>query len=156
MVKLVSACLLGCEVTWRGGHNLRDELIRLAASGELIPICPEQLGGLPTPRPPAEIVGGDGHAVLDGRARVLTQLGQDVTENYLRGAREVLRLANTFRAELVILKERSPSCGVRWIYDGTFSSRIVAGCGVTTALLQRSGFSVISDEEFLAKLRSTP
>ncbi len=155
MVKLVSACLLGCEVTWRGGHNLREELMRFAAAGELIPICPEQLGGLPTPRPPAEIVGGDGHAVLEGRARVLTQQGQDVTENYLRGAREVLRLASTVQAELVILKERSPSCGVHWIYDGTFTGRIVAGCGVTTALLQREGFAVVSDEEFLAKLRES-
>lgn len=130
--------------------------MRLAAAGELIPICPEQLGGLPTPRPPAEIVGGDGHAVLEGRARVLTQRGQDVTENYLRGAREVLRLASTVQAELVILKERSPSCGVHWIYDGTFTGRTVPGCGVTTALFQREGFAVVSDEEFLAKLREGP
>jgi len=135
---------------------LREELLRLAAAGELIPICPEQLGGLPTPRSPAEIVGGDGHAVLEGRARVLTQKGQDVTENYLRGAREVLRLASTVQAELVILKERSPSCGVHWIYDGTFTGRIVAGCGVTSALLQREGFAVVSDEEFLAKLSESP
>ncbi len=89
-------------------------------------------------------------------ARVLTQKGQDVTENYLRGAREVLRLASTVQAELVILKERSPSCGVHWIYDGTFTGRIVAGCGVTSALLQREGFAVVSDEEFLAKLSESP
>lgn len=115
-----------------------------------MPFCPEQLGGLPTPRPPAEIRGGDGGDVLDGRARVLNRDGADVTEQFIRGAQLTLQLAQAVRAEMVILKERSPSCGVDWIYDGTFTGTVVRGCGVTTALLRRNGLRVLSDEQFAA------
>ncbi|MGC8742171.1 MAG: DUF523 domain-containing protein [Candidatus Sumerlaeaceae bacterium] len=146
---LISACLIGCEVTWRAGANAHEVFAELVRAHHAIPVCPEQLGGLPTPRPPAEIVGGSGEDVLEGGARVLTADGRDVTENFLRGAREVLRLAELVRPELIILKERSPSCGVRQIYDGTFSGTLRAGCGVTTALLRRHGWPVTSDEEFL-------
>jgi uncharacterized protein YbbK (DUF523 family) len=145
---LISACLAGCEVTWQGGSNLRERFIELVRTHRAIPVCPEQLGGLGTPRPPAEIVGGSGEDVLESRARVLTREGSDVTEHFLRGAREVLRLAELVHPELVILKERSPSCGVHSIYDGTFTGTQRAGCGVTTALLRRHGWSVASDEEF--------
>jgi uncharacterized protein YbbK (DUF523 family) len=79
----------------------------------------------------------------------VTREGADVTENYLRGAHEVLKIADAVKPEMVILKERSPSCGVRFIHDGTFSGRVIAGCGVTTALLKRHGYHVVSDEEFL-------
>ena len=148
---LISACLVGCEVTWRALANERSPFVELVQAHRAIPVCPEQLGGLPTPRPPAEIVGGSGEDVVEGLARVLTQTGEDVTEKFLRGAREVLRLAELVRPELVILKERSPSCGVRWIYDGTFSGALREGCGVTTALLRRQGWHVLSDEEYLTR-----
>lgn len=118
----------------------------------MLPVCPEQLGGLPTPRPPAEIVGGSGEDVLDGTARVLTCDGIDITDNYLRGAREVLRLAQLAGAQEVILKERSPSCASCEIYDGSFTGKLKAGCGVTTALLRRNGFRVVSDVEYIARL----
>ncbi len=136
-------------MTWQGGANAREVFAELVRAHRAIPVCPEQLGGLPTPRPPAEIVGGTGEDVVDGRARVMTADGRDVTENFLRGAGEVLRLAELVRPDLVILKERSPSCGVREIYDGTFTRTLRAGCGVTTALLRRCGWQVISDEEYL-------
>jgi uncharacterized protein YbbK (DUF523 family) len=116
--------------------------------GEVLPVCPEQLGGLPTPRPPAEIVGGSGEDVLDGQARVITRDGQDVTDNYLRGALEVLRLAQLAGVDEAILKERSPSCASTEIYDGTFSGTLRPGCGVTTALLRRHGIRVVSDLKF--------
>ncbi|MGI8908710.1 MAG: DUF523 domain-containing protein [Candidatus Sumerlaeaceae bacterium] len=149
-MKIIGSCLIGVCATWRGGSNIGLDFQQMMERGELLPVCPEQLGGLPTPRPPAEIIGGSGEDVLDGRARVLTQQGVDVTENYLRGAREVLRLAQMIRAEQVILKERSPSCASREIYDGTFSGTLRGGCGVTTALLRRNGFEVVSDVEYLA------
>lgn len=148
-MKLISSCLVGVCATYKQSANEDNVFVDLLRKGEAIPVCPEQLGGLPTPRPPAEITGGDGSAVLDGVARVVTNTGADVTENYLRGANEVLRMAQTIGAEFVILKERSPSCGVSEIYDGTFSQRVIPGCGVTTALLRRNGFRVVSDEQFL-------
>jgi uncharacterized protein YbbK (DUF523 family) len=149
-VFLISSCLIGCEVTWRATSNAHERFAALLREHRAIPVCPEQLGGLPTPRPPSEIVGGTGEDVLDGSARVLTRDGADVTEHFLRGAQEVLRIAELVRPKLVILKERSPSCGVHWIYDGTFSGNLRSGCGVTTALLRRNGWRVVSDEEFLA------
>jgi uncharacterized protein YbbK (DUF523 family) len=147
-MKLVSSCLMGLCTNWRGGASTRAALEKLLQSGEAVPFCPEQMGGLPTPRPPAEIQGGTGEDVLDGRARVMTQGGEDVTEHYLRGARETLKIAQAVAPELIVLKERSPSCGVRQIYDGTFSGITITGHGVTTALLLRNGFNVTSDEEY--------
>lgn len=149
---LISACLTGCEATWRGSSHPQEAFLELLRRHQAIPVCPEQLGGLPTPRPPAEIVGGTGLDVLFGRARVLTRDGRDVTDHFLRGAQEVLRLAQLVRPDLVIFKERSPSCGVREIYDGTFSSTVRPGCGVTTALLHQHGFEVVSEQEFLQGL----
>lgn len=150
---LISSCLVGVCATWRGGHNYGQPFEELVKAGRAIPVCPEQLGGLPTPRPPAEIVGGTGADVLDGTARVITCDGQDVTEAYLRGASEVLRLAQITGARRVILKEKSPSCGSRWIYDGSFCATIRPGEGVSTALLRRNGIEVISDEEYLEQLK---
>ena len=150
-MKLVSSCLVGLCTTYKAGANTRSVFEELVAAGNAMPFCPEQAGGLPTPRPPAEIIGGSGEDVLDGRARVCTAEGQDVTGNYVQGARQTLALARLVKADEVILKERSPSCGVRFIYDGTFSGKLVPGCGVTTALLRRNGFGVTSDEEYAKK-----
>jgi uncharacterized protein YbbK (DUF523 family) len=148
-MKLVSACLIGICSTYRQSSNTHNIFEQLLRDGEAVPICPEQLGGLPTPRPPAEIVGGDGKDVLSGDARVVTSSGSDVTENYIRGAREALRIATLVKPDLIILKERSPSCGVSVIYDGTFTKNLRPGTGVTTALLRANGYRVVSDEEYL-------
>lgn len=109
--------------------------------------CPEVDGGLGTPRPAAEIVGGDGHDVLDGKARVVTEGGRDVTAEYVRGAELALAAARAAGATTAILKSRSPSCGRGRIYDGSFTRTAVVGDGVTAALLQRNGIEVLTDEE---------
>ncbi len=142
---LVSACLLGMPTAYDGQGRARAGLIELAARGLAVVICPEVAGGLPTPRPPAEIVGGSGEDVLDGKARVITNEGQDVTEPYLRGARAALEAARRSGAATAILKARSPSCGSRQIHA---AGRLIPGQGVTAALLRRAGITVLSDEEF--------
>ena len=144
---LVSACLLGICTRYDGGGWPVPQLIQLAARGLAVPVCPEVAGGLPIPRPPAEIVGGDGQAVLEGQARVLTIEGEDVTEAFLAGARQALETAQRLGIRQAVLKEDSPSCGCRRIYDGTFSDRTVSGQGVAAALLQRNGITVLSEEE---------
>ena len=145
---LVSACLLGLATRYDGGHCRLDGLWELAARGLIVPICPEVAGGLPTPRPPAECQGGDGAAVLDGRAAVRTCHGDDVTAAFLAGARAALEAARALGIRRALLKEYSPSCGSRWIYDGSFRSRLVPGQGVTAALLRRHGIEVLSEEEW--------
>ena len=138
---LVSACLLGIHCRYDASTNPATQLEPMAAAERLVPVCPEQLGGLSTPRPPAHFEGGDGDDVLDGRARVVTDAGVDVTQQYLRGANEALRLAQQFGVRRAILKERSPSCGCsRVTRDGSLQ----AGSGVTAALLRRSGIAVES------------
>jgi len=144
---LVSACLLGICTRYDGGCCPVPRLIQLAARGLAVPICPEMAGGLPVPRPPAEIVGGDGQAVLDGLAQVLTIDGKDVTEAFLSGARQALETAQRLGIRQAVLKDDSPSCGCRRIYDGTFSGRVMSGQGVTAALLQRNGITVLSEED---------
>jgi len=138
---LISACLLGVNCRYDGGNCLNVEAIRRADSRWIIPVCPEQLGGLPTPRASADIVAGDGGDVLDGRSRVLTDDGTDVTPQFIRGAHEVLRVAERLDAGKAVLKQRSPSCGCGQICRG---GRILTGDGVTTALLKREGIQVIS------------
>lgn len=146
---LVSACLLGQRVRYDGedAASGSERLARWEAEGRLVPFCPEVAGGLPVPRPAAELQGGDGCAVLDGTARVCTQVGVDVSDAFLRGARGALEVAQEEGISLAVLKDRSPSCGSRWIYDGSFSGARVSGEGVTSALLRRHGIRVISDEE---------
>jgi uncharacterized protein YbbK (DUF523 family) len=144
---LVSACLAGLRTNYAGTDNLDKRIADLVAEGITMPACPEQLGGLATPRGRAEIVGGDGADVLAGKARVMDELGRDVTESFVRGAEEVLRLAKLAGAKRAILKSRSPSCGCRVIYDGTFSHRLMAGDGVTAALLRANGIEVCAEED---------
>ena len=144
---LVSTCLLGICTRYDGGCCPVPRLIQLAARGLAVPVCPEVAGGLPIPRPPAEILGGDGQAVLDGQARVLTIDGYDVTEAFLAGARQTLEMAQRLGIRQAVLKDDSPSCGCRRIYDGTFSDHLVSGQGVTAALLQRNGITVLSEED---------
>ncbi len=141
MIKAVaSACLLGMKTRYDGGTNEDPEIVEMFKRGEIIPICPEQLGGLPTPREPFEFVGGDGEALLEGRAYLKgLNTGRDGSENFLRGAREVLRIVKLAGIEKAYLKEGSPSCGVNWVH---IEGNLVRGCGVTAALLKRAGIEV--------------
>ena len=132
---LVSACLLGVYCRYNGERKQMDGIERLMERAELIPVCPEILGGLPTPRPAAERVGN----------RVMNREGADVTEAYRRGAEETLHLAELFGAKMALLKERSPSCGMGKIHDGSFLGRIVDGSGVTAELLAAHGISVYGE-----------
>ncbi|GHA96144.1 DUF523 domain-containing protein [Modicisalibacter luteus] len=144
---LVSACLAGLNVRYDASNKLDETVRRLVAEGRAIMVCPEMLGGLTTPREPAEIVGGHGQDVLDGTARVMTQSGIDVTAAFLEGAYRTLEKAQSLKATKVVLKEYSPSCGSSLIYDGRFDGKAVAGNGVTAALLQRHGIQVISERQ---------
>ncbi|MFP3388696.1 DUF523 domain-containing protein [Brevibacillus sp. SIMBA_040] len=144
-MKMISACLIGCECRYDQKSCLNEDLEQLLREGKVIPVCPEQLGGLPTPRPPAEIIGGDGCDVLDGRARIVDQTGNDVTDEFLAGAQQALKLAKTVGATTAILKENSPSCGSSFVYDGSFSGKKVSGVGLTAALFKRNGIEVRSE-----------
>nr|WP_263328591.1 DUF523 domain-containing protein [Neobacillus sp. Marseille-Q6967] len=145
---LVSACLAGLEVRYNGTHCLHDKINQLIKEGDAITVCPELLGGLSTPREPAEIVGGTGEDVLDGKASVIDKAGNNVTESFIIGSYETLKKALELKAKLIVLKENSPSCGSSMIYSGDFNGKKVAGNGVTAALLRRNGIRVVSEEEF--------
>lgn len=145
---LVSSCLAGMKVRYNGTDRLDERIRQLVEEKKAVMVCPELLGGFQTPRPPAEIIGGTGEDVLDGWARVVDQFGHDVTDMYVSGAMETLKIAREVGATTVVLKENSPSCGSGFIYNGTFSGEKTAGTGVTTALLRRNGIHVLSEEEF--------
>jgi len=136
-MKLCSACLLGIKCRYDGKDACNKKVIMLLKTEILIPVCPEQLGGLPTPREPAEIREG----------RVITRYGVDVTENFKRGAEEVLKIAKLFGIREAILKQGSPSCGCGRIYNGTFSGKTIKGDGITAALLKKHGIKVITEED---------
>ena len=146
---LVSACLLGNKVRYDANDvpTESDLLDEWQSEGRLIAFCPEVAGGLSVPRLPAEIQSEDGNAVLDGTAKVFDNQGNDVSEHFINGAKKALETANNNNVKIAILKEKSPSCGSSFIYDGTFSSVRKIGQGVTTALLKRNGIKVFSDLE---------
>ncbi|MEG1910968.1 MAG: DUF523 domain-containing protein [Cloacibacillus sp.] len=133
---LVSACLLGLNCRYCGGGCLNERVAALSLRHTLIPVCPEQLGGLPTPRNPDEIRDG----------RVYEKSGADNTKAFELGAREALKLARLLSCAHAVLKERSPSCGSSVIYDGTFSGNKIKGAGVTAKLLMENGIKVFSEE----------
>lgn len=152
---LVSRCLLGYRVRYDGGaHGPFDQLGAWQAEGRIVPLCPEVAGGLPTPRPPAEISGGQGVQVWSGQARVLTEAGEDVTAQFVDGAQQALTLVRQHGIRLAVLKSRSPSCGNRETYDGSFSGQKIAGEGVTAALLREAGVRVFNEEELAAALEA--
>jgi len=136
---IVSACLVGLATRYDGRAARSSEALRLAGDAPLVPVCPEQLGGLATPRPRSRIESGSGDGVLEGRARVTNDAGVDVTENYLSGARAVLEIARLVGARVAVLKEKSPSCGVASLASADGSR---PGRGVTAALLAREGIEV--------------
>jgi uncharacterized protein YbbK (DUF523 family) len=147
---LISACLLGVACNHEGRGSPRAVVEELGRRYRLIPVCPEVLGGLSTPRPAAELQGGDGAAILAGGAAVVNVDGHDVTAAYLRGAEAAVTLARSAGATRAVLKARSPSCGSSRVYDGTFSRRLVDGQGVTAAALRAAGIEVCSDEDAAA------
>ena len=147
-MKLCSACLLGIKCAWDGKDRYKNEkVIELSKKEILIPVCPEQLGGLPTPRIPQEIQGCSGEKVLDNKCKVKNKSGEDVTKQFIKGAKETLKIAKLLGIKEFIAKSKSPSCGCGKTYDGTFSGKLIDGDGVTTALLKRNGIKVISERD---------
>ena len=149
---LVSACLLGEPLRYDGDDNadkvshLKTLLDQWMAEGRLVPVCPETLGGLPTPRPPAEILAATGAMVLDGDARVATRDQTYVTDQFIRGAEEALVLAEKNQCGAALLAARSPSCGNQLVYNGSFNGTLAKGDGVTTALLKRNDILCFSPD----------
>ena len=137
---LISACLLGVNCKYDGTNNYKEELItNLKEKYDLIPICPEIMGGLTTPRNPSE----------RKKNKVITNEGIDVTRQYQKGAEETLYIANKLNVKKAILKSKSPSCGKNLIYDGTFTMNLIEGNGVTTDLLEKNNISVFTEKEFI-------
>lgn len=149
---LVSSCLLGIKAKYDGGVNTCELLMRYCRLGKYVPICPEQLGGLATPRLPVELQGGGGEEVLAGKAIAVNCEGEDVTEKFVEGARQVLSVGKMFTVTAAVLKERSPSCGAHQIYDGSFRHITTMGQGITAALLRQSDIPVYSQTELTPEL----
>lgn len=135
-MKLCSACLLGINCRFDGKTKPNKHMLKLSKREVLISVCPEQLGGLPTPREPSEKKG----------RKVFTKQGKDVTRNFKKGAEEVLKIAKLLGVKKAILKQGSTSCGCGKIHDGTFSGKVIEGDGITTVLLKRNGIRVLYDE----------
>lgn len=146
MKLLVSACLLGVGCRYDGQSNQLPQLKALLKEHTCIPVCPETLGGLPTPRTPAERQG----------SRVMDKEGNDVTEAFVRGTAEVLRLANLYGCKAALLKERSPSCGCGQIYDGTFTGTLAEGDGLTAQMLKRQGLTVYGESQLHELINDRP
>lgn len=149
---LISSCLLGLNTKYNGKSNPNKLLIDYARLGKFIPVCPEQLGGLKTPRGASEIIAGSGEDVLNHCAKVMTQDGINETAEYIKGAEEVIKMLSIFPITAAILKQRSPSCGMGQIYDGTFSGTKIKGEGVTAALLRRHNIPVFTEEDIGVEL----
>ena len=147
---LISACLLGQKVRYDGKDNLQShqQLQAWIKAGDVISICPEMAGGLPTPRPPAEIEHGiTAKEVLNGKGKIITINGGDVTAEYLSGAQKTLALAKQHNIHVAILKARSPSCGSKHVYDGNYTRSLVEGMGVAAALLTQHGIQVYDETQ---------
>lgn len=150
---MVSSCLLGVYAKYDGTiTNKNDLLLKYSHLGRYLPVCPEQLGGLTTPRPPVEIIDGSGEDVLQQKTRIVNDLGKDVTSQFIKGAEQCLYLTAIFPVRAAILKERSPSCGANKIYDGSFSHVTRKGRGVTAAILSAKGIPVYSEEDLTEEL----
>ena len=134
---LISACLVGENCKYSGGNNLSPKIDALLEKYDLIPFCPEEQGGLPTPRNPSEQKGNG----------VYMDNGKDVTEQFEDGAKKALMLCLYLKINIAVLKERSPSCGTHQIYDGSFSGKVIPGMGVTAKLLKENGIKVYSEDQ---------
>ena len=145
---MVSACLLGLPTDYQGStKNQSDYLISIAKQFNVVPFCPEQLGGLPTPRIPSEIEAGDAAGTWCGHRCVRRQDGEDVTAEFKRGAEITLAIARLVNPRMFVMKDRSPSCGVNLVYDGSFSHIQVSGVGLATFRLLEFGYKVCSGED---------
>lgn len=138
---IISACLCGCNCKYNGENNKNEQCVKLFKEGKAILICPEQLGGLSTPRTPCEIIENN------GLIKVVNKLDEDLTENFKKGAEEALKLAKLVNAKVAILKENSPSCGSSFIYDGTFSNNKIKGIGITAKKFIENGIKVFSEND---------
>ena len=134
---LISACLVGDNVKYNGGNNKSPLIEKLLEKFELVPFCPEVEGGLPIPRHPSEQRG----------ERVVNDIDEDVTDEFEKGAEFAYNICLFLKIKIAVLKERSPSCGVHEIYDGTFSHKVISGMGITAAYLKRKGITVYNEEE---------
>ncbi len=137
MKVIVSACLAGDNCKYSGGNNFNQKMMDFLKNHEMVKVCPEVLGGLPTPRPSAEIVNG----------RVMNTQGADITREFELGAQKAFEIVQKENHDLIILQSRSPSCGTRQIYDGTFSGRKIPGHGLFAALCIKAGYRVLDIEE---------
>ena len=144
---IVSSCLCGINCRYDGSNNLDTRVLKLLKEGKAISVCPEQLGGLATPREPCEILNGSGLDVIDSKATIIGAKNNDLTSSFLKGAYETLKIAEKMGATTAILKARSPSCGVSKIYDGTFSGILRPGNGVAAELLLSKGIKVFTEED---------
>ncbi|MFT3848479.1 MAG: DUF523 domain-containing protein [Propionivibrio sp.] len=147
---LVSACLLGLPARYNGDRVVHEHpvLQRWQVEGRIVAFCPEVAGGLPTPRPPAEVAEGKGgRLVLAGSARIVTRTGDDLTEAFVRGARQAQDMVCARRIRVAVLKEGSPSCGSSYSYDGSFSGVRLPLPGVTAAALEAAGVRVFSEHQ---------
>lgn len=140
---IVSSCLAGINCRYNGKSYENKEIINLVKEGKAIPLCPEQLGGLSTPRPPSEIVIDE-----NGNKKVITQDNIDVTKEFLLGGERFLKVAKALGIKSAILKSKSPSCGYKCIYDGNFSGNLIKGNGITCDLLLENGINVYSEDDF--------
>ena len=138
---LVSSCLLGINCKYNGKNNYNDKVEKILKAEEVLPLCAEQLGGLTTPRSPSEI------KIVNGEKKVINKLGEDVTENFYRGAEEVLKMVKKFNIKKAILKEKSPSCGKGNVYSGNFDDTLVSGNGILADLLIKNGVEVLTIDE---------
>lgn len=146
---IISACLCGVNCKYSGKNNLNERCLNLFRKGKAVLVCPEQLGGLTTPRNPVELDSAV-NEVVEGDGRALDNQEQDVTKQFLDGAYETLKIAKELGATKAILKEGSPSCGVNYVYDGTFTGNKIEGKGIATYVLEKEGISVFSDEDLEA------
>ncbi|PTD94481.1 DUF523 domain-containing protein [archaeon SCG-AAA382B04] len=149
-MKICSACLLGLKTRYDEKTKTNKKVCDLIKKETLIPVCPEQLGGLPTPRKPSEPT-RDGNEIIKRKGKVITEDGENLTQKFLQGARETYKIAKKYDIKKAILKQGSPSCGVGKIPNGNFNSQTTKGDGVTTAYLKKKEITVISEEE----IRST-
>ena len=144
---LASACLAGINCTFRGSNNLNAKIKKIVDNQTAIALCPEILGGLGVPRESIELIGGDGHDLLEGRARAVTASGKDVTKNVIKGANSVLEIVKKYGIKEAILKSSSPTCGSGTIYDGTFSKTLRTGDGVLAAALKKNFVDVKTEKD---------
>ena len=150
---LISPCLIGIRTRWDESCDEIEELIDLVKSGQAVFLCPEQIGGLTTPREPSEIEPGNtAEDVLRGDAKIFSITGKDVTEQYVMGAQRILKFCQEMRVEIAILKSDSPSCGSKRTYDGTFTDTTIPGKGITGELLEQNGIKVYNEKNFRASV----